>query len=74
MDGELDLVRTIEMETHLKDCPVCAQKMEDQQGIRAVLRRSSLAYVAPAVLRDQIQSSLRASAKTEMEVRESGIQ
>jgi len=74
MDGELDLVRTIEMETHLKDCPVCAQKLEDQQGVRAVLRRSSLAYVAPAVLRDRIQSSLRPSAKMDMEVRENGIQ
>ena len=74
MDGELDLVRTIEMETHLKDCPACAHKLEDQQGVRAVLRQSSLAYVAPAVLRDRIQSSLRASAKTDMEVRESGIQ
>jgi anti-sigma factor RsiW len=74
IDGELDLVRTIEMETHLKDCPVCAQKLEDQQGVRAVLRRSSLAYVAPAVLRDRIQASLRASVKADMEVRESGIQ
>ena len=74
MDGELDLVRTIEMETHLKDCPACAHKLEDQQGVRAVLRQSSLAYVAPAVLRDRIQSSLRASAKADVEVRESGIQ
>jgi anti-sigma factor RsiW len=74
MDGELDLVRTIEMETHLKDCPACAQKLEDHQGVRALLRRSSLAYAAPAVLQDRIQSSLRASAKADVEVRESGIQ
>ena len=61
MDGELDLVRTIEMETHLKYCPVCAQKLENQQEVRLALRRSSLAYSAPAVLRDRIQSPLRAS-------------
>ena len=72
LDAELDLVRTIEMETHLKDCPVCAQKLEDQQGMRAVLRRSSLAYVAPAVLRDRIQASLRGSSVA-IEVQESGI-
>jgi anti-sigma factor RsiW len=73
MDGELDLVRMIEMETHLKACSVCTQELENQQGVRAVLRRSSLAYAAPAVLLDRIQSSLRASAKADVEFRESGI-
>ena len=61
LDGELDLVRTIEMETHLKDCPACAQKLENEQHVRSALRRSSLAYTAPAILRDKIQSSLRIS-------------
>src|ERR1700688_3412156 len=58
LDGELDLVRTIEMETHLKSCPACAHELESQQALRAALQRSSLAYAAPAVLRDRIQSSL----------------
>ena len=62
LDGELDLVRTIEMETHLKSCPACAQELESQQALRAALQRSSLAYAAPAVLRERIQSSLRASS------------
>jgi mycothiol system anti-sigma-R factor len=62
LDGELDLVRTIEMETHLKSCPACAQELESQRALRAALQRSSLAYTAPAVLRERIQSSLRASS------------
>ena len=62
LDGELDLVRTIEVETHLKSCAACAQELESQQALRDALRRSSLAYTAPAVLRDRIQSSLRASS------------
>jgi anti-sigma factor RsiW len=74
MDGELDLVRTIEMETHLTDCPACAQKLESQREVRALLWRSSPAYAAPAFLRDRIQSSLRASVKADREARESGIQ
>src|SRR6202163_3928183 len=61
LDGELDLVRTIEMETHLKSCPACGQELESQRALRAALRRSSLAFAAPAVLRERIQSSLRAS-------------
>jgi anti-sigma factor RsiW len=69
LDGELDLVRTIEMETHLKDCLACAQELENDQDVRCALRRSSLAYTAPAVLRDQIQLSLRASTRVAIQDR-----
>lgn len=69
MDGELDLVRTIEMETHLKDCPACAQRLEEQKEVRSALRRCSLAYAAPAALRERIQSSLRASSRVGIQER-----
>jgi anti-sigma factor RsiW len=61
LDGELDLARTIEMETHLRVCAECAQELAKQQALRAALQRSSLAYAAPAALRERIHSSLRAS-------------
>jgi anti-sigma factor RsiW len=69
LDGELDLVRTVGMESHLKGCPTCAQELETLKALRAALRSSSLAYAAPAVLRERIQSSLRASSRAD--VRES---
>ena len=69
LDGELDLVRTIETESHLKGCPTCAQELETLKALRAALQRSSLAYAAPAVSRERIQSSLRASSRAD--VRES---
>jgi anti-sigma factor RsiW len=59
LDGELDLVHTIEMETHLKGCPACARELESLKALRAGLQRNSLAYAAPAALRERIQSSLR---------------
>jgi anti-sigma factor RsiW len=62
LDGELDLSRTIEMETHLQVCVECARELERQQALRAALQRGSLAYAAPAALRERIQSSLRASS------------
>jgi anti-sigma factor RsiW len=62
LDGELDLVRTIEIEAHLKACPACTQELESLKALRAAMKRSSLAYAAPAVLRQRIQSSLRASS------------
>jgi anti-sigma factor RsiW len=67
LDGELDLVRTIEMETHLKGCPECARELENLKALRSTLQRSSLAYAAPAVLRERIQSSLRAPSETQVQ-------
>jgi anti-sigma factor RsiW len=66
LDGELDLVRTIEMETHLKGCPDCAEEMESLNALRAALQRSSLGYAAPAGLRERIQLSLGASSGAEI--------
>ena len=67
LDGELDLVRTIEMEAHLKGCPACALELENLKALRAALQRSSLAYAAPAALRERIQSSLRASSGADIQ-------
>jgi mycothiol system anti-sigma-R factor len=65
LDGELDLSRTIEMETHLQACGDCTRELEAQKALRAALQRGSLAYAAPEGLRERIQSSLRSSAPTE---------
>jgi len=67
LDGELDLVRTIDIETHLKGCPTCAQELESLKALRAAMQRNSLAYAAPAILRERIQSSLRASSRADGE-------
>ncbi|MCU1342952.1 MAG: anti-sigma factor [Candidatus Acidoferrum typicum] len=64
LDGELDLVRTIEVEAHLKSCEFCARELENQQALREALRRSSLGYTAPASLRNRIQTSLDAATAT----------
>ena len=37
MDGELELVRAIEVEAHLKDCRACAQNLENQQELSVAL-------------------------------------
>jgi len=74
LDGELDLARTIEMETHLQVCGECGRELERLQALRAALQRGSLAYAAPAGLRERIQTSLRASVPTEAPERSSGWQ
>lgn len=72
LDGELDLSRTIEMETHLQVCAECARELERLQALRGALQRGSLAYAAPQALRERIQSSLRAPARAEAPERTSG--
>jgi anti-sigma factor RsiW len=69
LDGELDLVRTIEMDSHLKGCPTCAQELETLRALRAALQRSSLAYAAPSALRERIQTSLRPSSMADVQGR-----
>ncbi|HWF12668.1 MAG TPA: anti-sigma factor, partial [Candidatus Acidoferrales bacterium] len=61
LDGELDLSRTIEMETHLQVCAECARELERQQALRAALQRGSLAFGAPEGLRERVQTSLLAA-------------
>jgi mycothiol system anti-sigma-R factor len=70
LDGELDSSRTIELETHLQNCADCRMELERQQALRSALQRSSLAYVAPAALRERIQSSLRTSVADRAAARE----
>lgn len=62
LDGELDLSRTIEMETHLESCGDCVRELERLRALRTAIQHSSSQYAAPAGLREQIQTALRESA------------
>ena len=58
LDGELDLVRSLEIEEHLKTCPNCAQELWNQQTLRKAFRSSYLYDRAPAGLADRIRASI----------------
>jgi mycothiol system anti-sigma-R factor len=57
-DGELDLVRTVEFEEHLKTCRDCAEELREQQMMRQSLRSPNLYERAPESLRARIQAQL----------------
>jgi anti-sigma factor RsiW len=59
LDSELDLVRHLEMETHLAECPACARDCEQQQTLRSTLRTAALRFEAPPGLQQRVRSSLR---------------
>lgn len=62
LDGELDLVRSLEIEEHLKSCADCAQELRSQQTLRKAFRSSSLYERAPKALEGRIRASLPAAA------------
>jgi anti-sigma factor RsiW len=55
VDGELDLVRSLDVERHLKTCPGCVAKVKILQSLRAALQKNDLAYRAPASLRQHVR-------------------
>ncbi len=59
-DGELDVVRSLEVEQHVKNCPGCAAKLNSFKALHSALKESDLAYHAPASLRNRVRQLLPA--------------
>ena len=66
LDGELDLVRSLEVEQHIHGCEICARNYQSQTTLRSSLKNDSLYYAAPEQLKKRIHSSLRKEAKSEV--------
>lgn len=64
IDGELDLVRNLEIEDHLQSCKVCAPIYKNRQTLQAQMQSGGLAYKAPPHLRKHIQASLRQAGQS----------
>jgi anti-sigma factor RsiW len=59
VDGELDLVRSLDIERHLQECPACTRVYQQQQTLQRVLTEGSLYYHAPGDLRKRLQAAVR---------------
>jgi anti-sigma factor RsiW len=59
LDGELDLVRTLEIERHLQGCASCALVYTQQRDLRSVIRSSALHYPPPAHLERHVRAAIR---------------
>ncbi|MGB0036149.1 MAG: anti-sigma factor [Candidatus Acidiferrales bacterium] len=57
-DGELDAVRSVEFEDHLKSCRDCAGELRDLQAMRPSFRALDLYERAPESLRSRIGAAL----------------
>jgi anti-sigma factor RsiW len=64
VDGELDLLRILEMDQHLQECAACAQAYTDLHALRMTIKDRAPYFEVPAALRKRIQSSIRQQRKT----------
>ncbi len=58
MDGELDLVRSLAIETHLQSCPDCGQEYRNLQLLRGAMRAASLNYTPTDRLRQKLEAEI----------------
>jgi anti-sigma factor RsiW len=73
-DGELDLVRQVEIERHLTECAECAVKEKHLRSLRAAVSSRALYHRAPAALRSRIQLGISPVAPVTHVRRQSPLQ
>jgi anti-sigma factor RsiW len=65
LDQELDLVRSLEAEHHLKECAACLRRYQEQQALRKVMTGRSLYFDAPQELRRRVRTAVRQAKRAE---------
>jgi anti-sigma factor RsiW len=63
LDGELDLVRSLEMERHLAECELCSAALRSHRALRSALTDASFYYEAPKGLEGRVRTAVRKSSK-----------
>jgi anti-sigma factor RsiW len=58
-DGELDLLRTLELERHLEDCAECRARYEQVEALRSAVRTHAPYFAAPEPFEMRIRTQLR---------------
>ena len=57
-DGELDLLRSVEVENHLRQCEACATAFENVKRVKSAIGATELSYKAPAGLEARCRAAL----------------
>lgn len=63
IDRELDVVRAIDFEQHVRTCANCAAQQKSLLSLRSVLGENDLAYSAPLALREKIHPNRTESSR-----------
>ena len=63
LDGELDLVRDLEVERHIEECPRCASEFATLRAMRTRLKEETFHFNAPPELKEKIRRALPAAPR-----------
>ena len=63
VDGELDLVRSLEFEHHLQECSRCRTLLDAREELRQSLRQGGLYFQAPVALEEKIRLKVHSTRK-----------
>ncbi len=58
IDGELDLVKSLEIEQHLGACPACKVQYDELRELASGIRAHALYHATPAALRARVAAAL----------------
>ncbi len=62
-DGELDVLRVMEIEEHLRHCPACLQAAANLRNLKSAFKSETLYHRAPSQLANQVRALVRAEAR-----------
>jgi anti-sigma factor RsiW len=65
IDGELDVVKSLEVEAHRSGCTACAREEASLRALHTALGNGALYYEAPAPLERRVRAALREARRTE---------
>jgi len=63
LDGELDLVRQVEIDDHVRQCEACQAIYESQRALSSALKTDGLYFTAPASLQRKVRAAVRSTAE-----------
>ena len=65
VDGELDLVRSVEIEKHVESCQACARVVENLRALGSAMRSGGLYYQPSATLGARLDTALQRAGRSE---------
>jgi anti-sigma factor RsiW len=63
LDGELDLMRQVEIDDHLRQCEACQAIYESQRAISSALKTDGLYFTAPVSLQRKVRAAVRSTVE-----------
>jgi anti-sigma factor RsiW len=62
LDGELDLTRSLEIETHLRECAACARAYDELRSLQMAMRSDALRFATPPSVERRVRSAVRSES------------